>query len=154
LTLVSLTLDLFAQTPKPATDFSGRWAPVAGASKPVELPLGPGFVIAQDTTTFTIAYANTMVKPETYRLDGSKTTRVDSGDANRQRTLTSSAAWDGPKFVITTEDSFSKTQTVYAIDVAGGGNLIVTASTTMLYTKGGKLTVDTIGPFVRVYKKD
>ena len=141
-----------AQSAK-TVDFSGRWLPIPGASKPVDLRLGPGFIVAHDSATFTITYATTAAKPQTYRFDGSKTTRVETSRSNGQQTFTSTAAWNGSTLVITTEEGFSRTEMSYAIDVADSGNLVVTSSTILLYKNGGKLTVDTIGPFVRVYKK-
>ena len=68
--------------------------------------------------------------------------------------MTSTAKWAGSKLVIITHDGFSKHEVTYSFDEAGSGNLIVTNGTTLLHTRSGALTVSTIGPFTRVYKRD
>jgi len=47
----------------------------------------------------------------------------------------------------------SKRESTYSFDAAGTGHLTVTTATTLLHKTGGQLTVSTIGPFTRVYKK-
>jgi hypothetical protein len=133
----------------PQVEFSGTWAPVAGASKPADLPLGGPIRIEQGSLTFTLGLPDGSRR--TYRLDGLETQRTEKDGAD-VITVTTSARWAGAALVITERYRLATRETNYALE-SESGNMVVTSATTLLHTRGGRLTVSTIGPFVRVYRK-
>jgi hypothetical protein len=59
----------------------------------------------------------------------------------------------GRALVIVTYDGLlGKRETVYALD-EGGSRLTVTTTRTRLHLRGGTLTVSTVGPTARVYRR-
>ena len=141
---------VFAGTPQDRPDFSGKWAGIPGETIPADLPNNKSLCLDQDREHFTVG-----CDPKTrltYRLDGAVTKREERIEGVL-RTITAKAAWVGSKLAITEEYTFTKRETIYSFTETGAGKLTVTGSTTMLHERGGALSVSTIGPFTRAYKK-
>jgi hypothetical protein len=130
-------------------NFSGTWTPVPGRTKP-EARDGPSIKIRQDGAS--IAITNGTEATRSYRLDGSKTTRQEK-DNGVDRTVTATVKWTGSVLTITEEVGITKREYTYAFEEGGTGLLVATSATTLLHTRGGALTVSTIGPVTRVYRK-
>jgi hypothetical protein len=136
-------------------DFSGTWVRVYSTDpdityKPAtDSTAGPALNITQTATSLTSSLGS--AEKTTYALDGSKTKR-DEKQGNTLRTIVATARWSSPKLIITEEYGLSKREITYQLDAANG-QLIVVRNTTLLYSKGGALTVSTIGPVTIVYRK-
>lgn len=106
--------------------------------------------ITQDSKTIAIQFANEPTL--TYRLDGEATRREEKEDG-LTRTVTSRAVWVGTKLTITEERQGWKRERTYLFDDGRQSELSITSATTLLHTRNGALTVSTIGPWTRVYRK-
>src|SRR6185436_8730552 len=112
-------------------------------------PGGPSVTITQNSRT--IAIRSGTGPTLTFRLDG-EATRREEKTAGLTHTLTSRAVWADSRLTITEERQGWKRQLTYWLDVARS-ELSIKTSTTLLYTRSGELTVSTIGPWTRVYRK-
>ena len=135
---------------KSATNFSGKWMPIAGRSQPDYLRDGPGVTITQTSETIAIQFGHE--PPRTYRLDGVATRREDKEDGVTH-TITSRTLWAGTKLTITEQRQGWKREHSYFFDAGSPTELTITSATTLLHTRNGELTVSTIGPSTRVYRK-
>jgi hypothetical protein len=133
-----------------AADFSGKWMPIAGRSQPNYLRDGPGVTITQTSETIAIQFGNEPLR--TYRLDGEATRREDK-ENGVTHTITSRTLWVGTKLTITEQRQGWKREHSYFFDVGRPTELTITSATTLLHTRNGELTVSTIGPSARVYRK-
>ena len=131
-------------------NFSGVWVNVPGTSQPPQLPSVGPIRITQGRATVSIT-AGRVATTAIYRLDGIPTenTRMSGGQA---RKVTSTARWTSAKLVVTDQDTLWKHETTYSFDESGSGLLVVVSSSTGLYERGA-LTVGTIGPFTRIYRR-
>jgi hypothetical protein len=131
-------------------DFTGRWTAIPGRVQPEHLRHTGTLTIIQTATTLLVR--RTATTEESFPIDGSKLKRRAEYDAGAPVEVTISAEWLGGQLLITEAGGVRKAQTSYSLDK--DGNLVITSTVTLLFQRGGKLTVDTIGPSTRVYKKD
>ena len=129
-------------------NFSGTWTRIPGAGTEWVRQVGSSkpLIIEHTDTTFTVGSGATK---KSFRI-GAETKREET-IAGVVRTITAKVAWVGSKLILTEEWSLTKREDAYSLD--DQGRLILTGSTTLLFTRGGVLTVDTIGPITSVYKK-
>jgi hypothetical protein len=131
-------------------NFSGKWVGIPGRGTLPSMPTGPGVTITQDAEVFSVQIGTGPVHK--FTLDG-ESTRHEDKDPDGTHLVTARAVWSGTALTTTEERQGWKQVRVYFFDSGVQGELSVTTSTTLLSSRGGKLTVSTIGPWTRVYRK-
>lgn len=113
----SLATPLAAQS---HPDFSGKWALDTKASEGPMMPSAMTIVVTQDAKTIKVENTSTMAMGEqkmeqknslSYNLDGSPSKNTASG-MGASLELTSTAAWQGPTFLVTTKADLGNGQTM------------------------------------------
>jgi len=147
LAIVFINTGLLTQ---PLPNFSGTWVPIPGRAQPSFLPAGAGLTIRQDSKTIVVQQEEGLAR--TYRLD-SEPTQHEEKESDVTHTVTARASWVGTKLTITEARQGWKRERTYFFDNGLQTELSITSATTLLHTRNGALTVSTIGPSTRVYRK-
>jgi hypothetical protein len=131
-------------------DFSGTWVPIRETGDTGVRPLGPTLVIQQDPSVLKLTRGTGA--PVNYRLDGDPTTREEQEDGITRK-VTTRTTFSGAVLKVVEEVGVSKREYTFAYTGGARDELRITSSTTLLHTRGGQLTVSTIGPTTRLYRR-
>ncbi|HKV99396.1 MAG TPA: hypothetical protein VJN96_06220 [Vicinamibacterales bacterium] len=142
---------LISQPDGKLPNFSGTWTEIPGTSQPAGMPPLTPITIRQDSGNVTVLDSSN--EQATYRLDGSETQNKKRLGQPEMRSVTSTARWAGSRLILTDRSELWKRETTYSFREDGSGDLVVTLTLTGLYERSGALTVGSIGPNTRYYRK-
>jgi hypothetical protein len=139
-------------------DLSGTWTLVpitAGASDPGGAQLGRTVKIRQTDTDLTMSMNGNFSDSEltrTYRITGTTQETINTNGSKETRVETSTLKLTEKSLVITTNWTFH--EKVTTLTLTGPNQMSVTAVTKVLTTRGGEMTMGTIAPPTRIYRRD